>query len=731
MKKRLLGFLFAICSFALTVNAQEYLPFISSPYAGQTAGKLNPASIAGTKYKFDITVFGASSGVHNDLLIFPRKDIIFNGDFYKDLWKYKSDLFDLNVPAAARTKFKDYLKKTTTEWDKDSYGGYFNGQFDVLNLMYSFNDRFAMAIGYGKRWQASGNGLPKEIASELFRRYDMDGASSYNTVDFADPTNVAVSIYDQVALSAGYTLLQKDNYNLKVGATAKLLFNGRSAFGYAKGYHGTIGAGATKRLDRIGEGEAGISKEGKVGIGVDVGVEYEYLPAELAGDEIANYRIKAGVSVLDLGGFSSKGARHEKLKAGGGIGIPNGVEDLLRRYGTGTSAGEYSIGLPTVVTASVDYRFGASPMFLNFTPYIALGQSSVAKVAKFNSYNLIPHAEWKNFGVSIPLQYDQYGQFTAGLGVRAWRHVWIGSNTILKNIVSKNNYSADAHIMVKIPIGESADRDGDGVPDKKDRCPDVPGLKKFQGCPDTDGDGIPDDQDACPNEPGPAATNGCPDRDGDGVPDKDDRCPDQAGPKELQGCPDRDGDGVPDIDDECPDQAGPKATKGCPDRDGDGVADKDDRCPDQAGPAALKGCPDRDGDGVPDIDDECPDVPGPASNKGCPISDKIKNVEFDIDKYNIKPIYHAELDKVVELLTKNPNATVTIVGHTDITYTHAYNMQLSKRRAESVKNYFVKKNIDAKRINTEYYGPDKPIADNKTVDGRARNRRSEMTIVVK
>jgi outer membrane protein OmpA-like peptidoglycan-associated protein len=106
-------------------------------------------------------------------------------------------------------------------------------------------------------------------------------------------------------------------------------------------------------------------------------------------------------------------------------------------------------------------------------------------------------------------------------------------------------------------------------------------------------------------------------------------------------------------------------------------------------------------------------------------------VEFDIDKYNIKPIYHAELDKVVDLLTKNPNATVTIVGHTDITYTHAYNMQLSKRRAESVKNYFVKKNIDAKRINTEYYGPDKPIADNKTVDGRARNRRSEMTIVVK
>jgi outer membrane protein OmpA-like peptidoglycan-associated protein len=346
---------------------------------------------------------------------------------------------------------------------------------------------------------------------------------------------------------------------------------------------------------------------------------------------------------------------------------------------------------------------------------------------------LIPHAEWKNFGVSVPLQYDQYGKFTAGIGLRAFRHVWIGSNTLLKNLWpgDNKNYSADIHVMVKIPIYSSNDRDNDGVPDKKDRCPDVPGLKKYQGCPDTDGDGIPDDQDACPNEAGPASTNGCPDRDGDGVPDKDDRCPDQAGSKELQGCPDKDGDGIPDIDDDCPDQAGPKATKGCPDKDGDGVPDKDDRCPDEAGPVALKGCPDKDGDGVPDIDDECPDQPGPASNKGCPLAQDIQNVEFDIDKYNIKPQYQPELDKAVELLSKNPNANVTVAGHTDNTYTRAYNIQLSKRRAEAVKNYLVQKNIDAQRISIEYYGFDKPIADNNTVQGRSKNRRSEVTIVIK
>lgn len=81
---------------------------------------------------------------------------------------------------------------------------------------------------------------------------------------------------------------------------------------------------------------------------------------------------------------------------------------------------------------------------------------------------------------------------------------------------------------------------------------------------DRDGDGVPDDIDRCPDAPGPAELEGCPDRDGDGVPDYLDRCPDEKGPKELEGCPDTDGDGVPDIDDKCPFEPGPAQNDGCP-----------------------------------------------------------------------------------------------------------------------------------------------------------------------
>ena len=192
------------------------------------------------------------------------------------------------------------------------------------------------------------------------------------------------------------------------------------------------------------------------------------------------------------------------------------------------------------------------------------------------------------------------------------------------------------------------DNDGDGVPDEEDRCPlekeDEDGFQDEDGCPDldNDADGIPDLKDACPNEAGPTSAdpkqNGCPDRDGDHVADFVDACPDQAGPvnadPKQNGCPDRDGDAVADLVDACPDLAGPPNANpqlnGCPDTDGDGIADPQDACPDLKGsPNAkpqLNGCPDRDGDGIIDPKDACPDVAGVASDdaakNGCPPEEK-------------------------------------------------------------------------------------------------------------
>src|SRR5699024_10328515 len=186
------------------------------------------------------------------------------------------------------------------------------------------------------------------------------------------------------------------------------------------------------------------------------------------------------------------------------------------------------------------------------------------------------------------------------------------------------------------------------------------------GAKDTDGDGIPDKRDRCPETPGPEEFDGCPDTDGDGIPDIDDRCPEVAGPAEFNGCPDTDGDGIPDIDDECPEVAGLEEFNGCPDTDGDGIPDKDDRYPDVAELPEFDGCPDTDGDGIPDIDDECPNEPGPKENNGCPVATfDFDDVNFQFDKSFVEDQFKDELDTIAETLMDDTALKITLEGHAD------------------------------------------------------------------
>ncbi len=231
------------------------------------------------------------------------------------------------------------------------------------------------------------------------------------------------------------------------------------------------------------------------------------------------------------------------------------------------------------------------------------------------------------------------------------------------------------------------------------------------------------------------------DRDGDGVLDADDRCPDVAGLIALKGCPDKDGDGIADIDDKCPDVPGIAKYQGCPipDTDGDGINDEVDKCPTVKGVARYQGCPvpDTDGDGLNDEEDKCPTRPGPVSNQGCPVIakeviDKInfaaKNVFFATGSYKLLPKSFKSLDAVVALLKADETLMIDIDGHTDAQGSDESNQTLSDNRAGAVKNYLTGKGIDASRLKSTGYGETKPVADNKTAAGRAKNRRTEMTV---
>lgn len=236
-----------------------------------------------------------------------------------------------------------------------------------------------------------------------------------------------------------------------------------------------------------------------------------------------------------------------------------------------------------------------------------------------------------------------------------------------RSYVGKPSYEKD------LPDQEQ-DRDGDGIPDGIDKCPDV----KEDG-------NKPNDKDGCP---GPS------DKDGDGIPDDVDKCPDtpedKDGIDDADGCPeeDADNDKVPDVEDKCPKKVGPRSTD-----------------------AAKNGCP------------QLTEV----TETGEILI--LKKIQFETSSARIKGESYPILDEVVMVMNARPKMRVGIYGHTDDRGPDAMNLLLSKQRAAAVKTYIASKGIAAGRLESEGFGETKPITKNDTDDGRAKNRRVEFKIL--
>ncbi|MBN1578297.1 MAG: OmpA family protein [Chitinispirillaceae bacterium] len=275
------------------------------------------------------------------------------------------------------------------------------------------------------------------------------------------------------------------------------------------------------------------------------------------------------------------------------------------------------------------------------------------------------------------------------------------------------------------------------------------GWQKPSGPKDSDKDGVLDDVDKCPTEFGIAENNGCPDKDADndGIVDRLDKCINEAEDnddfQDDDGCPDpdNDNDGIADAADRCPNESGVAENKGCPDKDtdSDGIVDRLDKCSnepeDKDGYQDDDGCPeyDNDGDGIPDSLDKCPGNPGPQETQGCPKTQEIrgqlvlKGVNFESGKATLLGGSFKVLDETAESLREWPEVKIEIQGHTDNTGSAARNQELSQQRAQTVRQYLIDKGTAPNRLTAVGYGPNRPIADNKSRNGRAQNRRVEIS----
>lgn len=350
----------------------------------------------------------------------------------------------------------------------------------------------------------------------------------------------------------------------------------------------------------------------------------------------------------------------------------------------------YNIGLgvkPGANTGSVSYKTGSVGFMLQPAISYRLSEMLFLKLGVYYTQQVYSNDASASYKIT-----DKAGSYSS----------------MLNGATSINNSSLGVNAGLRWFMGKMKDKDHDGIPDKRDLCPDIVGLPQFKGCPD---------------------------RDGDSIVDAEDHCPDVAGLKELHGCPDTDGDGITDAKDACPQKYGPAATNGCPDADGDGVADKDDACPSKKGPASAAGCPDTDGDGIPDNRDNCPEVFGTAARNGCPeppkeepkktdpVIDISRPVLFRVAKTTISKEDHPQLDEAARLYKSMPGTSIQLDGYTDNTGSARYNRTLSRKRANAVKRYLVRKGVDASQIVIKGHGSKEPEIPNNTKVGRAQNRR--------
>lgn len=693
--------LLMLCVFAsYSSSSQSFIGYLSDNYSGVNSAIANPANITDSRFKTDINLVGASAFVSNDY--------------------YGFNILDATKPGYD-------FDSTANTYPSSSNNFSFNT--DVLGpaFMFNINENSSLALFTRARMFFNVN----EVNGETVSIIDSDESDDI-FIDEGDFNSLAHA-WGEFGLTYARTILNKNQHFLKGGVTVKYLQGAGSTFG--KGKNVTINYDADGGPIVDGQPTGSLETTGDItysrnadfeddnysyeipdnatGFGGDIGFVYEWRPdyadyktSNSNGDTYSHkdknkYKLKIGLSVTDIGSVNYKDGIQDNYD----INNPGFSEDdfdnaddvntfLNNTFAPTTTKNGFKVSLPTALHVNADWSF-TRKLYVNLNTDLSLISKTNTNASKIaNVVSLTPRFETKWFSFYLPVSAVQYSGFHVGAGLRAGP-LYVGSGSVLTGLISDNSKGADVYAGLKIPI--------------------------YQGQPkDKDGDGIIDKLDACPKIAGPIENNGCPwlDIDVDGVMDNVDECPNQKGPEENKGCPwgDKDGDTILDNVDDCIDVPGPIENKGCPwaDTDGDGVFDKDDSCIDVVGTVANNGCPE-----VVAVTEEVQKT----------LNEYAKTILFDLGKSSIQTQSEPVLNDITNILKEYPDAKFTVEGHTDSSGSHTLNQKLSDARANAVKEYLVANGINAFRLSALGYGEDRPISENTTKSGRAKNRRVEINLV--
>lgn len=787
---------------------------------------LNPASIADSRYKFDIVLFSGYFGAYQNHMYFNTRKMPYwwvksfdDNDPKSHDWLNNGDLEKLvSVDSTNYYKSRGLGQMFEIDNGDKNRSVFANTEFDVLNFMVTLSRKRAISFQIRSRSILNIDDASPELIR--FSTNDWNFENLFNKSIQDEEINLSMNSWIEYNLGYAQILSDKNQHFFKVGGKLKFLQGVASAYLHAddltfdiqndttaNSISANFDYGYSENLGGFIEPDNGNEEFGgndvtdfasKLGLGVDMGIVYEWRPDweeykyDMDGETNLwrrsknKYKLRVGAALNDIGGM-----RYEKGGASNNFSLQTGIFDLqnfddtegLRSLDStlqtfadsgwvtfnGSDDRQFYMNLPTHINLDVDYHIYKN-FYINAYSRINMKFGNDENTVHYpTSVAITPRFDHRYWGVSMPLSYNGTAGFRTGLALRL-DGVLIGTGDLKPLLAPGKDWNVrglDIFIGARIPIlyKEPKDRDKDGVSDKLDECIDIPGIWALKGCSDVDNDGVLDQNDSCVTDSGLVKFDGCPDKDGDDIIDKIDDCPDEPGIPEFNGCPDTDGDGIMNKLDSCPEFPGPKINKGCPLKmlhsiDSMGTILETDtmfhgeeyyyfeNLKSDNSQLFMLGQED-DSEFIRvilgnDTITAFKNDKGYFYYKYLPPDEPIEielmaeeeeilkrafdNLEFETGKAKIKESSYASLEDLAKLLLQKPEWKIRISGHTDNVGNDNNNMKLSKNRAEAVKDFLILNDVFTERINVEWFGETKPIADNDTKEGRQKNRRVEMKI---
>lgn len=435
--------------FTLTASAQSYLGFLSDNYSGLQSVTLNPANVTSSKFRSEINLVSVSGTVNNDYVTTSF-----------------SDLFD---------DLDDLEDQELNPMDNNN----FTINADVLGPSFMFNLSPKHSIGIISRARTFLN--VNEIKGELFDAFEDDFDSSNDFSLSEDEFTSTLHGWAEIGVIYGRTLLDKEQHFLKAGVTLKYLIGAGNAyirgsnltvdfdedgFGTVNGSNngsiattGIIQYGSSQGIDQDGEDTDFEIDTGSTGFGADLGFIYEWRPesVNLDNESVVNYKLKFGISITDIGSINYKNAEAYSYDITEVVdeetfeeqeSFEDKLDNLYARISTDDVT---KVKLPTALHITADYNLDTQ-FFLNLRTDLSLRKGTGINTSNIdNTVVITPRFERKWVSVFMPLSVMQYSGFHAGFGFRAGP-LFVGSSTILTNLISSKSKAVNAFVGLKIPI---------------------------------------------------------------------------------------------------------------------------------------------------------------------------------------------------------------------------------------------------------------------------------------